>query len=95
MITEEKIEEIFESIGYGICVEDLAITQDSIEDFVSAAKGYAESRGVDRGTTEDGHAYIIVHSARPRPGLKKDDLVVLDAGDKRYVYAPRSWGLGA
>ena len=83
-LTNEQIEQAFADLG-GECNMDtnfgsidLITTQDTIADFISAAKSYNEHRAIE----QDGNT-LIIRSAQVRKGDVRRDLFVVDFGAVR------------
>lgn len=83
-LTDEQIEAAFEEIGgscnmnteYGSI--DLVTTQDTLADFVDAAKNYNDHGAIE----QDGNT-LIIRNAQVRKGDVRRDLYVIDFGAVR------------
>jgi Holliday junction resolvase-like predicted endonuclease len=83
-LTDDQIETAFDDLG-GACnmdteygAIDLITTQDTIEQFVEAAKNYN-----DHGAIEKTESTLIIRNAQVRKGDVRRDLYVIDFGEVR------------
>lgn len=81
-LTDEQIESKFKKLGYGLCVSDLTFTKETIEDFKSARKEYAQSGSLH--TDRDG--VLEVSDVQVKKGTQRKNLVVIDLDEIRAVY---------
>lgn len=86
VLTDEQIEERFEELQRGCCIEDLVFTRDTIEDFSTAASDYSSHGEIEKDTLETGESTIIIEDAQPKAGATRTDVVVIDFGTVRAVY---------
>lgn len=94
-LTDEQIDEAFASVGFSIAVgygdeDKVAITDESLDDFVSAREGYANAGAARRLSARVGGATypaLLVERCQVARGQPRRDLVVIDFGDVRAAYA--------
>ena len=81
-LTDDQIEAAFDKLGFGVYADDLAVTTESITDFLEARKGWAKPGIVERNA--DGELVIV--DAQSAAGRPRGSVVVVDFGDVRAVY---------
>lgn len=89
-LTAEQIEEDFTELGGSIwladgVVEDVIYTQDTLDQFETAAKGWADYRSLKRQTTVSGHAALVILGAQAKKGDTRRDIIVVDYVGVRAV----------
>lgn len=77
-LTDDQIEEAFSDMDYGIVVEDVVFTRDTLNDFVKAAKDYERHGAIERDETT-----LTIDRTQARKGDQRRDLVVIDFGTVR------------
>lgn len=83
-LTTSEIQARFDAIGAGcdIEVDDITITNDTIEDFQAA-----RSRWNDQGKrVESPDGTLVVRQAQAAKGQQREDIYVVDFGDVRLVW---------
>jgi hypothetical protein len=78
----DKIEAAFSELGIGLTVDDVIITQDTIEQFKAARSVYRE---LGRITTDRPDA-LVVKGVQVAAGQPRTDLFVIDCGKYRAAY---------
>jgi len=81
-LTDEEIEAAFSALGYGVTIDDVVLTRETLDNFATAVAGYA-SHGRVESRKAGGHPALVVERAQARKGQPRNDLVVIDFGAVR------------
>lgn len=81
-LTDEQIENKFDELGYGLTVEDLVFTRESVEDFKKALKNDYTDGFID----DEGSDFLIMLNCQTRKSEPRRDVVIIDFGEVRAVY---------
>ena len=88
-ITDEEIERLFER--WGVVADDVVKTADSLDDFKTASNDCESHGGFENGTV-DGHPLLVIKKVQLKRGRARGDIIVVDMGTYRLVYAPHTKG---
>lgn len=72
---------MFDFEGYTIDIDDVELTENTIENFLTGAKGYAQPGYIEHQT----ETTLIIAGARPRHGSRRQTVIVFDLGSTRAV----------
>lgn len=81
-LTDEAIEAIFDETPYGVTIDDVVFTRETLEDYRDARKNYNES-GHLSDEVFGGFPAIMIERAQPFRGDRRKDVVVVDFGTVR------------
>lgn len=83
-MSDDEIEAKFDVLGYGLCVSDLSLADDTIDDFLAArARGsWREAGRIDTHTADT----LVIRDVQPAKGQPRRDVVVIDLGPARALY---------
>lgn len=81
-LTDEQIEERFEALGFGLCVEDLVFTRETISDYLAARATYNERGSIQ----EQGEGFVVLIGVQVAKGQPRRDVAVVDFGSVRAIY---------
>lgn len=80
-MTDEQIENAFQKLGISLCAEEIELTADTLDDFVTASANYAECGPIERTATS-----VVIEGVQVKKGATRGTLRVVDFGEKRGVY---------
>jgi len=80
-LTDEQIEQRFESLGVSSTVDDLVFTGETIDHWLDARKSWREPGKLER----DGDS-VIIYGAQVAAGQPRSDVFIVDFGSVRAVY---------
>lgn len=77
-MTDDELVNVFDKLGYGVCLEDVVLTRETFEDFKNAAKAYNEvGRVSERGNV------LTMEGVQVKRGDTRVTVVVVDFGAVR------------
>jgi len=85
-LSDTQIEESFDEAGYGVDIDDVEFSRESLDDYRTARKRYNEPGSLSEQEFA-GYAAIIIEKAQPFSGQRRKDVVVIDFGAVRAVIA--------
>lgn len=81
-LSDTELEGLFESLGYGVCREDIAVTTTTVAEFDAASRSAwlaFDRRSED--TSEAGLRVVVWTKVQTAKGQPRKDLVVVDLGN--------------
>lgn len=81
-LTNEQIEARFDDEGYGLTVDDLSFTRETVADFAKARGSWHNAGALI--DADDGK--LVVRGCQAVKGQPRRDLIVVDFGSVRAVY---------
>jgi hypothetical protein len=81
-LTDDQIIEAFDDAGYGVDIEDVVFTAETLDHWVDSRKSYAE-KGTLSKKTLGGFGAIAIEKAQAFRGERRKDIVVVDLGEVR------------
>ena len=89
-LTDEEIESLFEdAFRCCISVDDVTLTRDTIDNFISGLQGFIEWDKPYQ-DSENGFATLEVKNIKVVKGRPKQDICVVDFGTVRGIYQSNS-----
>jgi hypothetical protein len=80
--SDEEIEAHFDESPFGVCIDNVAFTRDTLADFRNARKTFAEPGSIEEETL-GGHPALIIEKVQVEKGSKRKSVVVIDYGTVR------------
>jgi hypothetical protein len=84
-LSDEEMKAVFEELGYGLTVDDLVFTRETIDDFESGRRMWKEPGAEPEHHTVKTYDAWTVRGAQAKKGDARRDVVVVDFGTVRAV----------
>lgn len=80
--TDEEIEAAFDELGYGLTIDNLSFTTDTLAEWLEARQRWADPGRL----VEQSETHFVVERAQAVRGQPRRDVVMIDFGDGRAIY---------